>query len=711
MCVFKCNLLLYSFYECLLDSQGSLKPKMKRRRTRTPSDAGSPSREAKKTVKSPPVSSKSNVSSDAQLAANQEEMEVDKRSAASDVVSFERGTEEIRKLVAEIQEQKLSGTDTNESRIRCTLLFTILKKLNRLSHMRCKKSRERTQEAKQKVDGLHLQLQNLLYEVMHLKKEITKCLEFKSKDEEIELVPEDEFFQDAPKEISKPEVTKVDSHQLMLARLEWELEQRKTLALQKEQFLKKKETLVKEIQTKKNFLDSLQPELANILKATQPVQEYMNMPLDAQRLQHETAKYLPQPLYILYVQASAYSEACDPNLEVKILGDLDVAKAAVEAKVAAREEESDSDQEASDGHKRSKHRRKKEEARLEEKRKLLTKRHPLQIQLQVHCEDIAAVHLLVSFLPAFNTVVVAPSLSLNEIVSGPVLENSALLSSDLLLSCLFPEDDGSRAPNPSSLYQLAKVGITNFSEFVSPVGKPYMWVQRISGLDFLPEELHEVVAKSSVSLSYMEATIKAIRTRILARLALQQQLTALEGLTIPQNKNHLQMFPSKISSLLNSWSPATLEEFSEQPVLRALIDDGFIKESDMLYKAVFERKKVQLRAAVVLSQEYPTTPPFFSIEVCCGKAVIQDSSTKAIEGEVNVFYSELTEQDSSFNLLANQLRRLQMCFDIYLESGSLNDVQGAESFDREKLFLRVKKGRDRGLPLRYDSSRGLFTQR
>ena len=82
----------------------------------------------------------------------------------------------------------------------------------------------------------------------------------------------------------------------------------------------------------KNILASLMP----FTQATQPVQEYMNMPLDAQRLQHETAKYLPQPLYILYVQASAYSEACDPNLEVKILGDLDVAKAAVEAKVAAR---------------------------------------------------------------------------------------------------------------------------------------------------------------------------------------------------------------------------------------------------------------------------------------------------------------------------------------------------------------------------------------
>ena len=36
--------------------------------------------------------------------------------------------------------------------------------------------------------------------------------------------------------------------------------------MQKEQFLKKKETLMKEIHTKKEFLDSLQPRLENILK-------------------------------------------------------------------------------------------------------------------------------------------------------------------------------------------------------------------------------------------------------------------------------------------------------------------------------------------------------------------------------------------------------------------------------------------------------------
>ena len=96
---------------------------MKRRRTRTPSDAGSPPQETKKTLKSPATTSKSasstsikdgpSKSSDVQHAANLEDMEVEKRSASSDVGSFERGTEEIRKLVAEIQKQKLAVRFSN----------------------------------------------------------------------------------------------------------------------------------------------------------------------------------------------------------------------------------------------------------------------------------------------------------------------------------------------------------------------------------------------------------------------------------------------------------------------------------------------------------------------------------------------------------------------------------------------------------------------
>ena len=41
---------------------------------------------------------------------------------------------------------------------------------------------------------------------------------------------EEEFHREAPPEISRPSLTKNDPHQLTLARLDWELEQRKRYA-------------------------------------------------------------------------------------------------------------------------------------------------------------------------------------------------------------------------------------------------------------------------------------------------------------------------------------------------------------------------------------------------------------------------------------------------------------------------------------------------
>ena len=60
--------------------------------------------------------------------------------------------------------------------------------------MKVNKARIRTHEEKNKIDEYHLELQNLLYEISHLKKEINKCLEFRSLHEEINLVSIEEFY-------------------------------------------------------------------------------------------------------------------------------------------------------------------------------------------------------------------------------------------------------------------------------------------------------------------------------------------------------------------------------------------------------------------------------------------------------------------------------------------------------------------------------------
>lgn len=54
-----------------------------------------------------------------------------------------------------------------------------MRKLNRVSHLRVNKTRTKTFEEKNKIDEHHLELQNLLYEISHVKKEINKCLEFR----------------------------------------------------------------------------------------------------------------------------------------------------------------------------------------------------------------------------------------------------------------------------------------------------------------------------------------------------------------------------------------------------------------------------------------------------------------------------------------------------------------------------------------------------
>ena len=91
-----------------------------------------------------------------------------------------------------------------DKRIEGSLLFVLLKKLNRLDKVRIRAGRDTLHKEKLRVDSNRLQLQNLLYEADHLKKEVQRCYQFKSQDEEIDLVSIDEFYKNAPESVSKP---------------------------------------------------------------------------------------------------------------------------------------------------------------------------------------------------------------------------------------------------------------------------------------------------------------------------------------------------------------------------------------------------------------------------------------------------------------------------------------------------------------------------
>lgn len=75
--------------------------------------------------------------------------------------------------------------------------------------------------------------------------------------------------------------------------------------------------------------------------------------------------------------------------------------------------------------------------------------------------------------------------------------------------------------------------------------------------------------------------------------------------------------------------------------------------------------------------------------------ILTDFSTllsfcKAMESEVNVFKKELQGPHPGHQLLTNQISRLCVCLDVYLETEGQDDgVEGPREFPREKMCLRV----------------------
>ncbi|KAF4081453.1 hypothetical protein AMELA_G00161530 [Ameiurus melas] len=637
-----------------------------------------------------------------------EEAELEGRDPEQDYTLYKCTCEALATLMGEIQELKANGAkegsvEVEAKRRQGCVHFITLKKLNRLSHMRLKKARDQTHEAKQKVDVLHLQLQNLLYEVMHLQKEIGKCLEFKSQHEEIELVSVDEFFKEAPAEISRPHLTKDDPHQLTLARLDWELEQRKRLAEQYKSSLCTKEKILKGIELKKEYLSSLQPGLHAIM------QEYLCV--RAKQAEVRSA-HLPPPLYVLLVQASAYGQACDKNLSMSISGDVDEAKALSRPPEDSQDDESDSD--AEEEQQNTKRRRGTVGGQLEDKRKEMLKPHPLSLCIDLKCKDGSVLHLFFYYLMKLNILTVKAKVSASADLSGAISAGE-LLNPKSLLNCLYASDDGQETPNPTNRYQFDKVGITSFSDYVSDFGHPYIWVQNLGGLQFSSDKPQVEGARSSLSASHMERTMKLLRGRLLSRLALHKQFSSLEHSIVPVSTECQHLFPAKVVSRLSRWTMMSHQDFLELGFVQHVVQAGLVRETDMFFMAIVERGTARLQAAVVLNPRYPEIAPLFSLSLLWKgeRSGRTDDNLRALESEVNVFRSELQGPRPGLQLLTNQIQRLCVCLDVYLETESqvCDGSEGPREFPREKMCLRSARGPNRLKPFKYNHPQGFFSHR
>ncbi|KAE8727988.1 THO complex subunit 5B [Hibiscus syriacus] len=412
----------------------------------------------------------------------QEEMVVDVRSHSappprkpekSPYDMLKENKASVEEVVAKILSVKKENKPKSELREQVTqmfLNFVNLRQVNRSILLEEDKVKAETERAKAPVDFTTLQHHNLMYEKSHYLKAIKTCKDFKSKYPDIELVPEEEFFRDAPEDIKGSNLSEDSSHNLMLKRLNYELFQRKELCKLLEKFEQQKKSFMETIANRRKFLSSLPSHLKSLKKASLPVQNQLGVLHTKKLKQHHSAELLPPPLYVIYSQFMAQKEAFGEDIDLEIIGSMKDAQAFARQQ-ANKENGLSTSVESSRRRKRPKRVRSMEAV----DHAGVYQVHPLKIILHIYDDEASdpgsakIVTLKFEYLLKMNVVCAG----IDGSTEGP--ESNILCNLFLMTGLDLP-------------HQSAKLFIGDGASFDEKrTSRPYKWAQHLAGIDFLPE--------------------------------------------------------------------------------------------------------------------------------------------------------------------------------------------------------------------------------
>ncbi|XP_062097312.1 THO complex subunit 5B [Humulus lupulus] len=400
---------------------------------------------------------------------------------------LQKSKRSVEDIVAKMLSIKKEGNPKSELKELVTQMFihfVTLRQANRSILLQEDRVKAETENAKAPVDFTTLQLHNLMYEKGHYIKAIKACKNFKSKYPNIELVPEEEFFRDAPEEIQNSVLSNDPAHNLMLKRLDFEHLQRKVLCTLREKLEHQKKSLSEIIANRQNFLSSLPSHLKSLKKASLPVQNQLGVLHTKKLKQHHSAELIPPPLYVLYSQFLAQKEAFGEQIDLEILGSVKDAQTLTHQQAnvdtgistnleSSRMEDGAADEEE-DGQRRSKRtRRIPAKDNLEQAGYQV---HPLKVVLHVYDDDVSDPKSAKLITIKFEYL-----LKLNIVCVG--IEGSHEGPENNILCNLFPDDTGLELP-----HQSAKLLVGDSLVFdENRTSRPYKWAQHLAGIDLLPE--------------------------------------------------------------------------------------------------------------------------------------------------------------------------------------------------------------------------------
>jgi hypothetical protein len=322
-----------------------------------------------------------------------------------------------------------------------TAIHTLLldfKRQTRLFVVQSREAKEQTLMAKNRVDQLHLDVQNLQYEDLHLEREIAKYEEFETVHQDIPLMDVEEFLAQVSPEVS--ETLRNDPHQMMLSRLSHEMGLREKLQEERDVVSKQCKELADRNQAKRLELEKLETALENVISTMEPLEKQIpNFERAELTLEHSTRLYaLPEPLFVLYKHAVGYKDMMG-GIKVRVVAQGEHEEQNLDKLHAALNNPSN---EVEDVKMRQAH-------SMEDLDKVATshsvsdlyKMAPMRVEIDLEDAGQGLLTLRFSFLVTLGIIIVSCN-STSSRFNGLALRD--------MLSNLQPGDDGIRSPNPAN---------------------------------------------------------------------------------------------------------------------------------------------------------------------------------------------------------------------------------------------------------------------
>uniref|UniRef100_A0A5S6QPC7 THO complex subunit 5 homolog n=1 Tax=Trichuris muris TaxID=70415 RepID=A0A5S6QPC7_TRIMR len=618
-----------------------------------------------------------------------------KRDPWADLAEFEQCLKDLDESFCQILESK-DAQITEEKKLHCMSIFIKLTQLNRLVHFRnrilSKKLAEEIGSAKQNRQSLWDMDEQIRVVEYLTQNYLNFKLVFTDMGLEGDQFVAEKLAQLAEKELSPEE------HEQFLKYLHAELKTRKKLASETSALESKKKSLGNKTASLKKSMQEIKPTLQAVLEATRPLMKLLGVSMEGGVDEQESLASLPAPLFYVYQQLIAYRDAFDSSVTVSLLTDELFSES--QRTPAYDEDEMEISVETS-----------KEPIDISpalEKPVQALATFPTRLEIGLTCEDKATALLSVYYHENVNVL----SARCRLVFAGrpPSFRSlpTDVLGEPSILDDMFPGDGGDVFPDSIAGIKFSHNGISIGKAGPTAQDRWYLWLQRLGGLSHMTLSRGSQKPSSSVGkqsepadangnaevLAFPNVVAEAIRSRVLARISLVEQIASIEKLQLDVPLEVVNLFPSRVHSQMVSWSSITLEQFMQHPASKTA--EGLnLRDNGWRFLAKFKCDKAVLEALVYISSTYPVDAPV--VLLCCRQDRRQfaekNQLIESVERRVNVdCVEELPAHLANFCLVV-QLKTVQVAFDMISQVGT----DGTS--EKSKLYTRGLRGRDREIPL------------